>query len=232
MDPELYEDLAGQVALVTGATRGIGREIASGLAERGATVYAGARNTSDLAAGDWQPIEFNVTDGDGIEAAIDRIAEGTDRLDVLINNAGIGGPSEPLDEASIEDIDAIARDEPSGADAAGESRPALTARTRGWPRGERIQRDGALTEEVSGGSPAYRISKTGLNGLTVYLQGEYGDQGLIANAASPGWVSTDMGGTEAQRDPMEGADMPIWLARFTPGGPGGRFWRDRDVIDW
>jgi NAD(P)-dependent dehydrogenase (short-subunit alcohol dehydrogenase family) len=91
---------------------------------------------------------------------------------------------------------------------------------------------GALTEGMSGGSPAYRISKAGLNGLTVYLHGEYGDRGLIANAASPGWVSTDMGGAEAPRSPAEGADTPIWLVRFAPGGPGGRFWRDRAVIDW
>jgi NAD(P)-dependent dehydrogenase (short-subunit alcohol dehydrogenase family) len=90
----------------------------------------------------------------------------------------------------------------------------------------------ALTEAMSGGSPAYRIPKAGLNGLTVYLQGGYGDQGLIANAASPGWVSTDMSGPEAPRDPVEGADTPIRLARFAPGGPGGRFWRDREGIDW
>jgi NAD(P)-dependent dehydrogenase (short-subunit alcohol dehydrogenase family) len=70
----------------------------------------------------------------------------------------------------------------------------------------------ALTEAMSGGSPAYRIPKDGLNGLTVYLQGGYGDQGLIANAASPGWVSTDMSGPEAPRDPVEGADTPIQLA--------------------
>ena len=62
---------------------------------------------------------------------------------------------------------------------------------------------GMLTEAMSGGSPAYRIPKAGLNGLTVYLQGEYGDQGLIANAASPGWVSTDMSGPEAPRVPSK-----------------------------
>jgi NAD(P)-dependent dehydrogenase (short-subunit alcohol dehydrogenase family) len=91
---------------------------------------------------------------------------------------------------------------------------------------------GALGEGMSGGSPAYRISKTGLNGLTTHLPGEYGDEGLLANAACPGWVRTDMGGPNANRSPAAGADTPAWLATFRPGSPAGRFWRDREPIDW
>jgi NAD(P)-dependent dehydrogenase (short-subunit alcohol dehydrogenase family) len=92
---------------------------------------------------------------------------------------------------------------------------------------------GQFTGGQMGGSyPAYRLSKVGLGGLTAYLHGEYGEEGLLANAASPGWVRTDMGGESAERSPVEGADTPVWLARFRPGSPAGRFWKDRAVIDW
>jgi NAD(P)-dependent dehydrogenase (short-subunit alcohol dehydrogenase family) len=78
----------------------------------------------------------------------------------------------------------------------------------------------------------YRISKVGRGGLTAYLHAEYGSEGLVANAASPGWVRTDMGGPNAARSPEEGADTPAWLARFRVGSPGGRFWKDREPLEW
>lgn len=232
MDPELHEDLSGQVVLVTGATRGIGAEIAAGLAAYGATVYAGARDTDDVTASGTEPIELDVTNDGRIEAAIDRIARGEGRLDALVNNAGIGGPSEPLEEASIEGIDRAFETNLRGPVVLTKAAlPLLTEREGG--RVVNVSSGmGALTEAMSGGSPAYRISKAGLNALTVYLDGEYGDRGLIANSVSPGWVRTDMGGPNADKSPEEGADTPIWLARFAPGGPGGRFWREREVIGW
>ena len=99
--------------------------------------------------------------------------------------------------------------------------------------------DGAYEEPQEGydgvagsGHVSYRISKAGLNALTIHLDGEYGDDGLLANAACPGAVDTAMGAPDAPRTPAEGADTPAWLARFEPGSPGGRFWRDRSVIPW
>jgi NAD(P)-dependent dehydrogenase (short-subunit alcohol dehydrogenase family) len=91
---------------------------------------------------------------------------------------------------------------------------------------------GAIGEAQSGGSPAYRVSKTGLNGLTAYLHGEYAEQGLLANSVCPGWVRTDMGGEEADRSVEDGAETPTWLARFKPGSPAGQFWRRKSVVDW
>jgi NAD(P)-dependent dehydrogenase (short-subunit alcohol dehydrogenase family) len=88
------------------------------------------------------------------------------------------------------------------------------------------------TGQMGGDYPPYRVSKVGLGGLTAYLHAEYSDEGLIANAVSPGWVRTDMGGPNANRSPGEGADTPVWLSRFKPGSPGGRLWRDREIIEW
>jgi NAD(P)-dependent dehydrogenase (short-subunit alcohol dehydrogenase family) len=91
---------------------------------------------------------------------------------------------------------------------------------------------GALHGGMGTGSAAYRISKTGLNGLTAYLEGEYGPRGLIANSVCPGWVRTDMGGRGAPRGLDEGVDTIVWLTRFKPGSPSGLFWRDHEVIPW
>jgi NAD(P)-dependent dehydrogenase (short-subunit alcohol dehydrogenase family) len=80
--------------------------------------------------------------------------------------------------------------------------------------------------------PAYRISKAGINALTVSLDRTYGSEGLVANSADPGWVATELGGSEAPRDPGKGAETPVWLARFAPEAPSGLFWKDREVIDF
>jgi hypothetical protein len=229
---ERYDSLDGQVALVTGANRGIGRQVASRLVGSGATVYAGAREPDAVTATDRRAIELDVTDDGSMRRAVDRIDDETGRLDVLVNNAGVGGPDEPLHEA---DVDAV--DETLDVNLRGPTvltryaLPLLLAR----PGGRVVNVSsgmGALGEGMSGGSPAYRISKTGLNGLTASLHGEYGDDGLLANSVCPGWVRTEMGGPNADRSPAEGADTPAWLATFRPGSPAGRFWRDREPIDW
>ena len=85
---------------------------------------------------------------------------------------------------------------------------------------------------MGGDYPAYRLSKVGVGGLTAYLDGEYGERGLIANAVSPGWVRTDMGGDGAPRSPSKGAETPVWLCRFAPGSPSGRLWKDRERVSW
>ena len=230
MDVPLYESLDGQVALVTGATRGIGQRIADGLVEHGATVYAGARETSDITAPDRRAIELDVTDADQRAAAIDRIREETGRLDVLVNNAGIMDSRESLEEMSTEIIEQTLSTNLHGPiHLTKQALPLLTAR----PGGRVVNMSsglGAITESQSGGMPAYRISKTGLNGLTRYLDGEYA--GLVANSVCPGYVQTDMTDGSAPRTPAKGAETPIWLARFKPGSPSGGFWRDRKPKPW
>lgn len=229
---ERYDSLDGQVALVTGATRGIGEAIATRLAEDGATVYAGARDTADVTATDRRAVELDVTDDGTIRRAIDRIDDEAGRLDILVNNAGISGPRGSLHEADVAEMDATFDVNLRGPTVVTKHALPLLLAQSGGRVVNVFSGMGALGEGMSGGSPAYRISKTGLNGLTAYLDGEYGDEGLLANAVCPGWVRTDMGGPNANRSPAEGADTPAWLATFRPGAPSGRFWRDREPIDW
>ena len=232
-DVELKSDLADDVALVTGATRGIGAEIAAELSELGATVYAGARDPDDVAAADQRAVRLDVTDGDEVRAAVDRIEREEGSLDVLVNNAGVFSRSGPLHEMDTADFDrtmavnlrgpviVTKRALPLLSDGAGGRVVTLSSGL------------GRFTEGQMGGQyPAYRLSKVGVGGLTAYLDGEYGDRGLVANAVDPGWVRTDMGGDDAPRPPSKGAETPVWLARFAPGSPSGRLWKDREPVPW
>jgi NAD(P)-dependent dehydrogenase (short-subunit alcohol dehydrogenase family) len=90
---------------------------------------------------------------------------------------------------------------------------------------------GALND-MGGGSPAYRVSKTALNALTRILASELRGSGILVNSVSPGWVRTDMGGSDASRSVEEGADTPIWAATLPDNGPTGGFFRDRRPASW
>ncbi len=232
MDIRIHDSLEGQTALVTGASRGIGEAIARRLDALGATVYAGAREPKDISDPSHRAVHLDVTDDETVTRTLESIADDVGRLDILVNNAGVGGPESPLHENRVSEIDHTLSVNLRGPLlVTREALPLLVAHD-----GARVVNVssgmGALGEGMSGRYPPYRISKAGLNALTVYLHGEYHRDGLIANAVCPGWVRTDLGSPNAPKSPDEGADTPVWLARFTNGAPGGRFWRDRTPIDW
>jgi len=232
VQPELYDTLDGQVALVTGANRGIGREIARGLVELDATVYAGVRDTSYDVPDGAEPVQLDVTDESTLERAVDEIVGAAGGLDALVNNAGVGGAGTTLDEIETEKLDQVLDVNTRG--------PMLLTK-HALPHlldgdGGRVVNVssglGILSAPIDGDHPAYRVSKAGLNGLTVSLDVSHADEGLIANAVDPGWVATELGGSQAPRDPEKGAETPVWLARFAPGSPSGLFWKDREVIEY
>ena len=232
VDPELYDSLDGQVALVTGANRGIGAEIARRLRDLGATVYAGSRSMDNETPDGTERVLLDVTQEGDVEAAVDGIFEEAGRLDVLVNNAGIIGPENDIVAAPTKEVDRTLAVNLRGPMLCCKHAVPLLLQHEGGRVVNVSSGMGALGEKQSGGSPAYRVSKTGLNGLTVYLDGEYGDDGLVANSVCPGWVRTDMGGENASKSVEDGAETPVWLARFEPGAPSGRFWRNKRIIDW
>ena len=232
-----------RVALVTGANRGIGFEIARQLAEIGNRVILGARNLAQgeaaaktLASNDVKAFaaELDVTD----EATIEKITRKIDldfgRLDILVNNAGI-----LIDETDL----------PS------ETAPQTTRTTletnllgpwrlcqalipmmkrNNYGRIVNVSSGAGALSEMSDSlyAPAYSISKTALNALTIMFASELRGSNILVNAICPGWVRTDMGGTSAPRSAKEGADTAVWLATLPDDGPTGGFFRDRSKIEW
>jgi NAD(P)-dependent dehydrogenase (short-subunit alcohol dehydrogenase family) len=82
------------------------------------------------------------------------------------------------------------------------------------------------------GTPAYRASKTALNALTRMFSAATRGQGILVNALCPGWVRTDMGGSNASRGVEKGAETAVWLATLPERGPTGGFFRDKKPIAW
>ena len=229
---ELYDSLDGQVALVTGANRGIGAEVARRLVDFGATVYAGSRARENETPEEARRVLLDVTQEGDVEAVVDGIHDEAGRLDVLVNNAGVGEFGDDIVAEPTRRIDRTLAVNLRGPMLACKHAVPLLLQRQGGRVVNVSSGMGALREGMSGRSPAYRVSKTGLNGLTAYLHGEYGERGLIANSVCPGWVRTEMGGEGANRSVEAGAATPVWLSRFAPGSPGGAFWRTKERIDW
>jgi len=220
-----------RVALVSGANRGIGAEIARELAAAHAfRVFAGARNADDVEQADGiEPVELDVTDQASVDAARDRIESEEGALDALVNNAGIYG--EPMGAADY-DLDDAHRVLEVNTFGPWRLIEAFLPLMRGSnaPRIVNVSSGAGQLSDMNGGRAAYRVSKAGLNALTRTLASD--ERWLKINTMCPGWVRTDMGGSAAPRSVEEGADTAVWLATLPDDGPTGDFFRDRKPIPW
>jgi len=86
--------------------------------------------------------------------------------------------------------------------------------------------------KLAADGPAYRISKTALNALTVAMGDELKGTGILVNAVTPGWVRTRMTGPNAPRSVTEGAETAVWLATIPDDGPQGQFFKDNETFPW
>ena len=233
-DVPLYDSLDGHVALVTGANRGIGAEIAARLADLGATVYAGARDPASVEPPDQRALELDVTDRGEARAAVRTVVDETGRLDVLVNNAGVYGPAGDWADLDLDDVaETYAVNLEGPGTLARYALPHLREASADGGHGRVVNvssGSGQLATGVSTNRAPYGVSKAALNALTQALARQ--SPALAVNAVCPGWVRTAMGGERAPRSVAEGAATPVWLARFAPGAPSGLFWRDRDVLEW
>ncbi len=229
-----------KIALVTGANKGIGREVARQLAAKGFHVFIGARNRSagrkaadEIAkkGGKTAFLEIDVSDNNSVAVAAREFVKTSDHLDVLVNNAGIIVDG---DHAILEIGDELLRKtletNTLGALRVIRAFVPLLAKSKA-PRVINVSSGGGqLTGGADGWSPAYCISKTALNGVTSQLAAALPK--FAINSVCPGWVRTDMGGRSATRSVEEGADTIVWLASEAPQDLTGKFLRDRKEIPW
>jgi NAD(P)-dependent dehydrogenase (short-subunit alcohol dehydrogenase family) len=210
------------------------------LAKRGAQVVltarkpeAGEEAVKRLAAQNlsarFHPL--NVTEPQGIAALHDFLERSFGRLDVLINNAGIITDEEASGlEVKLSTVRATLETNTLAPLHLAQTLAPSLRRSRAGRIVNMSSGMGALSD-MQGGYAAYRISKAALNAVTGILAAEL--RGAVAvNSMCPGWVKTDMGGADAERDVSEGADTAVWLALDAPQDLTGKFLRDRKVIAW
>jgi NAD(P)-dependent dehydrogenase (short-subunit alcohol dehydrogenase family) len=233
--------LAQQVALVSGANRGLGLEVVRQLSATGMTVLLGAR---ELASGekmakqfrrdgtDVVAVKLDVTAQEDVDALTRIINRNYGRLDVLVNNAGSN--YDVRDRPSSVAIDTVRAALDTNLLGAWRLSEALLPlmRRHGYGRVVNVSSGCGSTSVTGDSCPAYRVSKAALNTYTRALAAELHGSGILVNAVCPGWVATDMGGAGG-RPVSEGAAGIVWAACLPEHvTTTGAFFRDRERIAW
>lgn len=229
-----------KIALVTGANRGIGLEVAKQLAALGHTVILTSRNAEkgraalasiQQASYDLVFHQLDVTDINSVNRIKQWVQATYGRLDILVNNAGINYDTwHQATNADLEECRQTMEANLFGPWQLSQAFLPLMQRT-GYGRVVNVSSGAGALNGMGGGTPAYSISKAALNVLTIKLAAEVSGDILI-NAVCPGWVRTAMGGTQAPRSVSEGARGIVWAATLSSGGPSGGFFRDEKRIEW
>lgn len=225
-------------ALVTGSNRGIGLAIAQGLLDRDYEVIITARSVdsaqkaAEKLGGQVIPLELDVSDDRSIDRAISVLSLKIERLNILVNNAGVY-PDRQVDSLTIsrELLDTAMQTNAFGAIRMVQACLPLLEQSAD-ARIINVSSGMGAFDSLTTTAPSYSLSKLALNGVTVMLSQSLKSKHIAINAMCPGWVRTDMGGTSAPRSPEQGADTAIWLATEAPSNETGEFWRDRKVISF
>lgn len=236
------------VALVTGANKGIGYEIAAGLGTLGWSVGVGARDQQRrddavarlrAAGADAFGVPLDVVDDTSVAAAAGLVEEHAGRLDVLVNNAGVTGGA-PQDPTTVDPATMRAALETNVIGVIRVTNAMLPLlRRSASPRIVNMSSSvGSLTLQTTPGAEtgpiavAYAASKTFLNAVTVQYAKELQDTNILINLACPGFVATDLNGFRGVRAPEQGAAIAIRLATLPDGGPTGGFFDDAGPVAW
>ena len=246
-----------RVALVTGANRGIGLQIAKDLAKRGFVVLVGSRNlergeaAAKQVAVDARAVQLDVTDGASIAAAAERIRKELGRLDVLVNNAAIANQGDPElsfeqllqaglpSIAPLDEVRAIFETNVLGVIAVTQ---AMLPLLREAPAGRIVNVSsevGSLTKQSDPSNPfrsiksvGYSPSKTALNAVTVAFANELEATRIKVNAACPGFTATDLNRFRGTRSVEQGARAAVRLALLDASGPTGTFSNEEGPLPW
>jgi 3-oxoacyl-[acyl-carrier protein] reductase len=216
--------LKDRVALVTGASQGIGRATALGLAAAGAKVIAAARNTQNLAGvvqeitaagGEALAVPMDVADAEQIKAGFRQGIERFGRLDILVNNAAVTRDGLAV-RMKADDWDAVLRTNLTGAHLATQQALALMMRQR---HGRIINVSSVVAETGNAGQANYVAAKAGLIGLTRAIAIEVASRNITVNAVAPGFVVSPM------TDPLPQSVKDALLTRI----PLGRMGQDNEI---
>lgn len=238
-----------KTAVVTGANKGIGREIARRLATMGLKVWLGARDAGRGMAAerelraeglDVQWLALDVTQDDSVAAAVKTVGAESPGLDVLVNNAGIAINYElPPSEQHLADIRATYEVNVFGPIRVTQAfLPLLLAA----PAARIVMvssSTGSISRALDSGTPnhsvnllGYGSSKTALNAITVAFARELGPRGIKINAAAPGYTATDLNGFRGHRTVQQAAEIVIQLATLDADGPSAGYFNDDGPLPW
>ncbi len=236
------------IALVTGANKGIGYEVAAGLGARGWSVGVGARDAQRredavaklrAAGADAFGVPLDVTDGESVTAAVQLIEERAGRLDVLVNNAGVAGgwPEEPT-TIDLETVRLLLETNVIGVIRVTNAMLPLLRRSEHPRIVNQSSHVGSLTLQTTPGvdlggiSGGYAPTKTYLNAVTIQYAKELSGTNILINNACPGYVATDLNGFSGTQTPEQGAAIAIRLATLPDDGPTGQLFDDNGVVPW
>ena len=230
-----YIDAMNKSILITGANRGIGKEIARQLAAQGHTIFLGSRDLAKGEAvaaeieGNVIPIAVDVTNQSSLTLAATKIREHTEYLDVVVNNAGIISSGDGLATASPDEIRQVWNVNVLGPIQVVQAMLSLLKKSDEPRIINMSSQMGGWKELEAGNYAGYRLSKASLNAVTVLLDNELPD--VFLACMHPGWIKTDMGGEEAPLSVKEGADTAVYLSTEA-GLPSGKFWHLRAQRDF
>jgi NAD(P)-dependent dehydrogenase (short-subunit alcohol dehydrogenase family) len=241
--------ISARIGLVTGANKGIGFEIARQLGKAGMRVLMGARNPAlgDAAAAslraeglDVRAVPLDVTKPDTVAAAAGLIAAEYGRLDVLVNNAGIGDRADgPPSRTSIDAVRRVFDTNFFGALAVAQAMLPLLRQSSSARIVNVSSELGSLAHNSDPASKfaavkllGYNASKAAMNMLTVQLAAELKDTGAKVNAANPGFTATDLNQHRGTQTIPEGAAAAVRLALLPDDGPTGGFFSDEGPEPW
>lgn len=230
-----------RIALITGSNRGIGLEAARQLARRGFHVVITSRDEGQgqaaaegirRAGGKATALPLDVSSSESIRKAAHRFEAIADRLDVLINNAGVypdDGPS-VLTVRRERMLETFQTNAFGALEVTQAFLPYL--RKAGGARVVNVSSGYGQLDRITDGEPSYCLSKLALNGLTIMLAQALQADRIAVNAMNPGWVRTDMGGPDASLSVEDGADTVVWLAEEAPHKLTGKSFRERRETSW
>ncbi|HEY9725300.1 MAG TPA: SDR family oxidoreductase [Chroococcales cyanobacterium] len=238
----------GKVALITGANKGIGLEIARQLGVQGITVLLGVRdeNRGREAAEKLQAdrinaraVQLDVTQQDTIDAAANYIENEFGKLDILVNNAGIAIDNTPPSQLGIEILRRTYDTNVFGVFAVTK---AMLPLLRKSDAGRIVNMSSGLGSLTQNSDPkyeyaqakylAYNSSKTALNAMTIQFAHELKDTPIKVNAADPGYVATDINDYRGTRTVEQGATAPVRLATLPDDGPTGGYFDENGIVPW